>query len=320
MAEVRLKEQELKLLLGSGSGDACLLYLHIKSTGALTLSEAAETLHMDARRIDSAIALLGQLGLIAAPAGSLAPQPEVRRYSEQDVVSAQRSDPKFKLLVGEAQRRLGRTLSGEELKTLLGLRDYLRLPTEVIGLLIHYCIQRSRSRGRTRMPSMRAIEQEGYTWADQGIDSVEAAAAYMNRNLQQYAAAARYQSLLGIEGRRLTSGEERYLLQWAQLHMPDEVSALAYVRTCLSVGGLKWPYMDAILRRWDEMGLRSVEAIEQGDVKPERSRYVNQNRQPAYTRGKGAQPAPGDFRQPVAEHPGDFERRAIARLQRRKEE
>ena len=171
MAEVRLKEQELKLLLGSGSGDACLLYLHIKSTGALTLSEAAETLHMDARRIDSAIALLGQLGLIAAPAGSLAPQPEVRRYSEQDVVSAQRSDPKFKLLVGEAQRRLGRTLSGEELKTLLGLRDYLRLPTEVIGLLIHYCIQRSRSRGRTRMPSMRAIEQEGYTWADQGIDS-----------------------------------------------------------------------------------------------------------------------------------------------------
>lgn len=319
MAEVHLKEQELKRLLGSGNGDACLLYLYIKSTGALALAEASETLHMDQHRLDLAMALLGQLGLIAAPAAAQAPQPEAHRYTEQDVLNAQRNDPKFKLLVGEAQRRLGRTLSGEELKTLLGLRDYLRLPTEVIGLLIHYCIQRSRSRGRTRMPNMRAIEQEGYAWAEQGIDTVEAAAAYMNRQLQQYAAASRYQNLLGVQDRRLTGGEERYLLQWAQLNMPDEVIALAYERTCLSTGGLKWPYMDAILRRWDEQGFRSVEAIEQGDVKPERQNYQNQPR-PAYTRGKGAQPAPGDFRQPVAAEPGDFERRAIARLQRRKEE
>ncbi len=317
MAEVRLSEQELKLLLGSGSGDACLLYLHIKSNGVLALAEAAEALHMDARRIDLAMALLGQLGLIAAPAAAQPPQPEAHRYTEQDVLNAQRSDPKFKLLVGEAQRRLGRMLSGEELKTLLGLRDYLRLPTEVIGLLIHYCIQRSRSRGRSRMPNMRAIEQEGYAWAEQGIDTVEAAAEYMNRQLQQYAAAGRYQTLLGIQDRRLTAGEERYLLQWARLCMPDDVISLAYERTCLSTGGLKWPYMDAILRRWDEQGFRSLEAIEQGDVKPERQGYQNR---PAYTRGKGAQPAPGDLRQPVAAEPGEFERRAIARLQRRKEE
>lgn len=317
MADVCLKEQELKLLLGSGNGDACLLYLYIKSTGALALAEASQALHMDARRIDSTITLLGQLGLIAAPAAVQPPLPEAHRYSEQDVVNAQRNDPKFKLLVGEAQRRLGRTLSGEELKTLLGLRDYLRLPTEVIGLLIHYCIQRSRSRGRSRIPNMRAIEQEGYAWAEQGIDTVEAAAEYMNRQLQQYAAANRYQTLLGIQDRKLTAGEERYLLQWAQMHMPDDVISLAYERTCLSTGGLKWPYMDAILRRWDEQGFRSVAAIEQGDVKPERSGYPNR---PAYTRGKGAQPAPGNFQQPVAAEPGEFERRAIARLQRRKEE
>ena len=90
--------------------------------------------------------------------------------------------------------------------------------------------------------------------------------------------------------------------------------ALAYERTCLATGGLKWPYMDAILRRWDEQGLRTVAEIEQGDVKPARPE------RPAFTRGKGAQPAPGDMRQPVALEPGEFERRAIARLHQRKED
>lgn len=314
MAEVRLDERELRLLLGSGSGDACLLYLYIKSSGALVLSQAAQALQMDEPRLQLALSLLTQLGLVASAAAEPPRQPEPHRYTEQDVAQAQHRDQSFQLLVGEAQRRLGRTLSGEELKTLLGLHDFLRLPTEVIGLLIHYCIQRGRSRGASRAPSMRVIEKEGYLWAEQGIDTVEAAAAYMNRQLQQYAAVGRYQALLGVQGRRLTAGEERYLLQWAQQRLPDEVIALAYERTCLATGGLKWPYMDAILRRWDEQGLRTVAEIEQGDVKPAWPE------RPAFTRGKGAQPAPGDMRQPVALEPGEFERRAIARLHQRKED
>ena len=314
MAEIRLDEQELSRLLGSGNGDACLLYLYMKSHGTLVLAEASEALRLEPHRLEMAVTILTQLGLIAAPAAAAAPTPDAHRYTERDVNTAQQQDQNFRLLVGEAQRRLGRTLSGEELKTLLALHDFLRLPTEVIGLLIHYCIQRSRSRGNSRMPSMRAIEKEGYTWAEQGIDTVEAAAGYMNRNLQQLATVNRYQSLLGIAQRRLAPGEERYLQQWAQLRFPDEVITLAYERTCLSTGGLKWQYMDAILRRWDEQGLRTIQDIEQKDARPAR------NERPAFTRGKGAQPAPGDLRQPVAAEPGDFERRAVARMQRRKGE
>ncbi len=304
---IRLEEQELQRLLGSGSGDACLLYLYIKSHGALVLSEAARTLQMDDRRLEQALTLLSGLGLVAAPTATQPPAPEAHRYTEQDVVRAQREDQNFSLLVGEAQRRLGRPLSGEELKTLLGLRDFLRLPTEVIGLLIHYCIQRSRSRGSGRMPSMRVIEKEGYAWAEQEINTVEAAAQYMNRQLKHQEAVRRYQELLGYQDRRLSAGEERYLLQWAQLDLPDEVIALAYDRTCLSASGMKWPYMDAILRSWAEQNLRTVEQIRQMDKKP-------QSGKPTYTRGKSAQPPPGDLRQPVELELGEAERRAIDRL------
>ena len=60
----------------------------------------------------------------------------------------------FSKLVGEAQRRLGRTLSTEELKTLLSFTDYLRLPPEVVGILLTYCIERNRRKG-IRLPSIR---------------------------------------------------------------------------------------------------------------------------------------------------------------------
>ena len=312
MAEVRLDEQELSRLLGSGNGDACLLYLYIKSHGVLSLTEAAEALHMEQRRLELALALLTQLGLTAMPTAPAQPQPEMRRYTERELLKAQREDPGFKLLVGEAQRRLGRTLSGEELKTLLGLRDYLHLPTEVIGLLIHYCIQRCRSRDSSWSPSMRIIEKEGYAWSEQGIDTVEAAANFMSHRLQLHAAVGRYRILLGIQDRRLTTGEERYMLQWTQLCMPDEVIARAYERTCEATGGLKWAYMNAILQRWAEQGLHTLAEIEQSDAKPAR--------QPNYTRGKGAQPAPGDLRQPVAAQQNDFERRAVEQLRQRKED
>lgn len=62
------------------------------------------------------------------------PTPERPQYTEEDLTREQQAgDGRFRNLVGEAQRRLGRTLSTEELKILLSLIDYLRLPTEVVG-------------------------------------------------------------------------------------------------------------------------------------------------------------------------------------------
>ena len=51
MAEIRLDEQELSRLLGSGNGDACLLYLYMKSHGTLVLAEASEALRLEPHRL-----------------------------------------------------------------------------------------------------------------------------------------------------------------------------------------------------------------------------------------------------------------------------
>ena len=42
---------------------------------------------------------------------------------------------------------------------------------------------------------------------------------------------------------------------------------MAYERTCLNTGGLNWAYMNKILQRWQEQGIRTAEAVRSGDRK-----------------------------------------------------
>lgn len=271
---------DVRRLLGAASGDAALLYLYL-SAGS-DPAGAAEALHLPAHRVDAAMASLRQLGLWEEPKARPILRQEPPVYTEADVARATQQG--FGLLVGEAQRRLGRILSTEELKILLSLTDYLGLPTEVIGVLITYCIQRGRARGQTRAPSIRTIEKEAYRWADEGVDTLEEAAFYMQAQLEKQTAVGRLQARLQLTGRRLTAGEERYFRSWLDMGFSEDAIVLAYEKTCLNTGGLKWPYCNSILKSWHEKGLHTVEEIQTGDVRPQNARP---SRPPAGSAGQG---------------------------------
>ena len=171
---------------------------------------------------------------------------------------------------------MGRVLSNEELKILLSIYRYLGLPGEVISILVNYCIQRQRSRGIARMPSLRSIEKEAYYWADHGIDTMEQAAVYMQNQLLRQSQLGKIKELFGISGRRLTPGEENYILPWLSWGFGEKEIGLAYEKTCLATGGLKWPYCNSILRSWHEQGFTTLSQIEAGDrapVKPAAGKY-----------------------------------------------
>lgn len=261
MQGVTLTTEELRKLLSCGCPDAVALYLYRKS--AQPLETALDALHFTVPRMVAATDCLRQLGLWeSAERASL--EPERPTYTEEDVRRAMK-DERFPKLVGEAQRRLGRTLSTEELKTLLSFTDYLRLPTEVVGLLLHYCVERSRRRG-VRAPSMRSIEKEAYRWADENIDNLETACYFVQQQLQVHTRIQKLRLLLQIEQRRLTLAEEQYLTAWIAMGFGDDAIRLAYERTCLNTGGLKWAYMNSILKAWHEKGLHTPQQIAQGDT------------------------------------------------------
>ena len=261
---LQIPEQDWRKLLAAASGDAALLYLFLRAGGFPDQAPAA--LRLSEPRMECAVASLKQMGLWPEEPKILRPaQPPV--YTEADLLQAeQQSD--FPSLLGEAQRRLGRVLSTEEAKILLSLYDYLGMPVEVISILLSYCIQRNHARGNSRNPSMHAIEREAYHWADLGIDTMEEAAAHMQLQLDRQSKVGRVRQVLGLRDRKLTPGEEKLVLQWLDWGFGPAEIGKAYEKTCMNTGGLKWPYLNSILKSWHSQGLHTLQAIEAGDKAP----------------------------------------------------
>ena len=138
-----------------------------------------------------AAATLRQLGLWPEKPRSTIRPGEPPAYTEQDVLDTAKRDNYFQILCSEIEKLLNdRKLTVDEMKTVLGFIRYLGLPTEVIQLLVSYCVNRERQRALLRnpqsvdfrRPGFRAIEKEAYHWADAGIDTLEAAAAYDSKS------------------------------------------------------------------------------------------------------------------------------------------
>ena len=263
-ADITIEKGAMVKLLSAANPDAALLYLYLQSGNDPANAETA--LHMTATRLSCAGAMLRQLGLW---------QPEQKKvisgdrptYTERDVITAMDEDRDFKSLYGEVQRLLGRNLNTEELKIILGFVRYLGFSPEVVCVLICYCKERARQKGNLRNPSLRTIEKEAYAWAEQGIDTVEEAAAFIQNQNIRTSQMGRLMNILQIRGRTLTPGEEKLAKQWLEMGFGEDVLLEAYQRTCLNTGGFAWRYMNTILTRWHEAGLHTLEQIKAGDGK-----------------------------------------------------
>ena len=267
VSEVIIPREEVRKLLAAASGDAAILYLYIHCGN--DPDQAESSLKMSHSRFSCAAATLRQLGLWPQETKMVLPAGERPNYSEQDVLEAMDNDSSFRLLYGEVQRVLGKSLNTEELKILLGFTRYLGLSPDVICVLVNYCKDRQRIRKRRTPPSLRMIEKEAYAWAERGIDTLEEAAAYIQTQNVHNARMYHIRQLLQIRGRWLTSAEEEYAKSWVDMGFDDKAISMAYERTCINTGTLKWPYMNSILQRWHNQGLHTGDQIAAGDKKPE---------------------------------------------------
>ena len=227
----------LQKLLLAANPDAALLYLYLAAGNDMALAD--RQLHLTGSRLSCATAALRQLGLWQDDRRQPLPLGEAPRYTEEDVIRAVDKDDSFRSLYGD-----------------------------VISLLVCYCKERARQKGSSRNPSLRTIEKEAYAWAEQGIDTMEEAVAYIQNQNHRRSRLGRLMGILQIRGRNLTAGEERYAQQWLDWGFQEEAIALAYERTCLNTGSLNWAYMNKILSRWQEAGLLTLEQIQTRDKKP----------------------------------------------------
>ncbi len=298
---ITLTPEELGKLMAAGSGDAALVYLYIKSTGDVTLKQAEQQLNMPVQNLGWAESLLKRLGLMDAvvPKQRFDPQ-QAPIYTGEEVSAFSARDPSFQLLQGEVSRRMGRILNTEELKTLLSFRDYLKLPPEVISMALTYCLQKleyaNKSSGRNRTMSMRMLEKECYQWANNGIQTLEQASAYISHGLEMLAPESQVKKAMGLD-RALVDSEREYIHAWLNMGFDVDAIRQAYEKTVLATGKLAWRYMNKILLNWHEKNLHSGRQVSAEERKPQ---------------AQAAQ-SPGGFT------PGAGEKAAVSNLQRFRE-
>ena len=278
---VTLTGQTIDKLIRAGDGDAALLYLYIlKTHGQKTSTEAAIALDKSKGWIASAMAVLSQLGLVHLDGGkgvetaahtagegvdeaddiSRRPLAEPRQYTESEITQVLLSGSDFTIVIDEAQRKLGKILTADEMKILYGIYDNLRLPPEVILLLITHCISESRYKGG-RAPSVRYIEKAAYTWEREDIFTLDKAELYLKALEERKSIRGEIKKILQIRDREFSETEKRYVDDWIKMGFEPDAIAIAYDKTIIKAGNLAWRYIDKIIKNWNEKGLHTAKQV-----------------------------------------------------------
>ena len=168
--------EEADKLLQEKDGRCALVYLALLRAGGKPFP--AERIGLTERELRQTMERLCALGLVSA-AGKEQPAPAQRRtapaddrpgaaepklvpaaelpqYTAEDISARMLSDGPMQTVRREAEQLYGRKLTTPEMNMLLGLRDYLGLPADVLMELIHYVFQEYRAeRGHAGTPTMR---------------------------------------------------------------------------------------------------------------------------------------------------------------------
>lgn len=272
---ITIAGQTIDKLIRAGDGDAALLYLYIlRANGELSASQAAIALDKSKGWVASALAALSKLGLASVDEKSAIskedqrpPIEEPRSYSEEEVRNELASGSDFSHVVDETQRVFGKILSPDELLRLFGIYDYLRLPADVIMLLITHCISECRRSGDVRTPSVRYIEKAAYTWEREGLFTAEKAEEYLKKLEEKRSIRNRIKDEMQIWGREFSATEARYVDGWIQMGFEPEAVAIAYDKTVIKTGKLAWPYINSILNNWHKKDIHTAAEVMESEGK-----------------------------------------------------
>lgn len=273
------------LRIASANQIKVLLFLLRNNDKNFTYKELGDTLRIHEEDVKDCVSFWVDRGVLVEQDGELAPdnrvvesktvtedQPEkpkpkvtVSRPAKPDTITAAQrvaSDEELKFALGEVESALSKPLSSGNISTLVMLYDTCGLPAEVIVMLVNYCVSVGKG-------NMRAIETIGIRWADDGINSVEAAENKIKQSIQADKNWARISSVFGLKNVgsptvKQLEFAERWIDEW---HFSDDMLREAYEICVNTKGEMKLSYINGILSKWYKSGVFTVADIKKNDTK-----------------------------------------------------
>lgn len=186
---------------------------------------------------------------------------EIAYFANQDA---------FKQLLYIAEKYLGKTLSSNDIQTIISFHDWLGLSTDVIELLIEYCVDNDHRH-------MRYIEKVAIDWADNNINTIEKAKVRTETYNKFYFVILK---AYGITERSPTPKQIGMMDKWLNEYRLDiDIIINACERTIEQINKPEMRYTDSILIAWVKEGVKTLGDLNKLPAKPQQN-YKNNNYTP----------------------------------------
>jgi len=179
-------------------------------------------------------------------------------------IAAYAKESEFSQLLYIVQKYLGKTLSTNEVKTIISFNDWLGLSIDVIELLIDYCVDNDHR-------NMRYIEKVAIDWADNDINTIEKAKVRTETYNKSYFVILK---AYGITDRSPTPNQIKLMDKWLNnLQFDISVIVEACERTIAQINKAEMRYTDSILETWATAKVRTMADIENLDQNRPKKTY-----------------------------------------------
>ncbi len=176
--------------------------------------------------------------------------------SSAEIASRIYESPEIGFLFNEAQIKLGKTIGYDGQCTLLLLHDHYGLPTEVLFMMLDYCV----SIGKTNYSYLEAV---GKDWGNREIDTLDKAAEQISVLRRANGIWAEFAKFAGISTPRPTIKQTEYLRRWSEeWKFGIDMIARAYEEMANHTGKLSFAYIEKVLANWRSKGFKTPSDIE----------------------------------------------------------
>ena len=155
-----------------------------------------------------------------------------------------------------AESYLGKTLSANDIRSLLFISDELHFSFDLIDYLLQYCVDRGKR-------DFRYIEKVAISWAEAHIETVHQA---QNQAMKYDKDTYTVMNALG-KNNQPTPKEAEYIKRWYQIYgFTSDIILEACERTVMATDKHRFEYADKILDSWKNFGVHHKTDIAKADA------------------------------------------------------
>lgn len=155
-----------------------------------------------------------------------------------------------------AEQYLKKTLSANDIRSILFITDYLHFSEDLIDYLLQYCIQRDKK-------DFRYIEKVAINWAQEKITTPKEAKRYSSKYDKTV------YTIMNALGKSSspTNAEVDFIKKWNNdFGFTQDIILEACERTVLATDKHRFEYADKILESWNKAGVHRKKDIEEADA------------------------------------------------------